>query len=780
MSGSIKIAMPCVLVLALGSAELRSVSFATRCQTTLNTLTTQTAPASRASAYAQVPLAFAINRGQSAPDVRFESRGPGYSLALRATDASITLSRPAAAVRMAFVGANATPTVSGIDELAGKANYLVGRDPTAWRTNVPTYAKVASRDLYPGIDVVYYGQQRQLEYDLIVAPGRDPRRIAIRFDGVDPLALTDDGDLLLRTAAGDIRQQKPVMYQQVGESRRIVTGRYRLTGPYEVGFVVDAYDRSRPLVIDPVIAYATYLDTANAVAVDAAGQAYVIGSTAASDAPTAGGRFGTLLQSNAVVMRLTADGSALDYVTLLGGSRFDFGFDIAVDAAGHAFLTGTTNSLDFPLQNPFQSQIAFLGIPDAFLAELTPAGNALVFSTYFGGIGEETDLHLALDRSGNIFLGLGAIRNPHLPLVNAYQTFFAGDQDDAYLVKFSPGAASIIYATYLGGGQPIGRGSEIPRTLAVDNAGNAYFLGATSSTDFPVLNAIQPTMRGIGDSFLAKFDPNGNAIYVTYLGDSGPTSPVTGVAVDAAGQAILVGVSSTEFPAGGAASGGFVLTLSADGQQFVRSMSLPGATPATVALDAAGNILLSGRAGAGLPLVNPIQNTLKGSSDAFVTAIAGDLSHVIYSTYLGGTDTDQGDEIAVDPAGSAYILGETASTDFPVVHPLQASLSAGGRFLAKISNFEVCLQDDRSDNTLRVNFSDGGYEFGGCRGAARNARRLGMGSVSRTGDLAILMDQGLFIVYHTRLHFAFGTVTVGGRVFTINDTNTTDNTCACR
>ncbi len=776
MSGSIKIAMPCVLVLALGSAELRSVSFATRCQTTL---TTQLSQAGHAGGYAQLPLAFAINRGQSAPDVRFESRGPGYSLALRATDALITLSRPAAAVRMAFVGANATPTVSGIGELAGKANYLVGRDPTAWRTNVPTYAKVAYRDLYPGIDVVYYGQQRQLEYDLIVAPGRDPRGIAIRFDGVDPLTITADGDLLLRTATGHIRQQKPVMYQQVGESRQIVTGRYLLTGPYEVGFAVDAYDRSRPLVIDPVIAYATYLDTANAVAVDAAGQAYVIGSTAASDAPTAGGRFGTLLQSNAVVMKLTADGSALDYVTLLGGSRFDFGFDIAVDAAGHAFLTGTTASLDFPVQNAFQPQLTFPG-QDAFLAELTPAGNALVFSTYFGGIGEETDLHLALDRTGNIFLGLGAIRNPHLPLVNAYQTFFAGDQDDAYLVKFSPGAASIVYATYLGGGQPIGRGSEIPRTLVVDSAGNAYFLGATSSTDFPVLNAIQPTIRGIGDSFLAKFDPNGNAIYATYLGDSGPTSPVTGVAVDAAGQAILVGVSSTEFPAGGAASGGFVLTLSADGQQIVRSMSLPGATPATVALDAAGNILVSGRAGSGLPLVNPIQSTLKGSSDAFVTEIAGDLSHLIYSTYLGGTDTDQGDEIAVDPAGSAYVLGQTASTDFPVVRPLQASLSAGGRFLAKISNFEVCLQDDRSDVTIRVNFSDGGYEFGGCRGAARNARRLGMGSVSRSGDLAILIDQGLFIVYHTRLHFAFGTVTVGGRVFTINDSNTTDNTCACR
>ncbi len=364
--------------------------------------------------YGKLPLQFEANRGQTHKDVRFLSRGAGYSLYLTAGEAVLVLSKPVAdakrdsrstpeqgdaqtpvkavALHMRLVGAAPKPVVTGVAELPGKANYFIGKDRSKWRTNVPTYAKVQYRNVYPGIDLVYYGNKRQLEYDFVVAPGVNPKKIVLGFKGADRLDIDTEGNLVLHTSGGDIRQHKPIIYQKIDGVRHEIAGSYVRKGANRVGFQVATYDTSRPLVIDPVVlSYSTYLggnsgESGLGIAVDADGNAYVTGSTGSPNFPTTAGAFQSTFVSNyyAFVTKFNPAGSALAYSTLLGGSGGSSGGSIAVDSDGNAYVAGTTASVDFPTTAGVFQPVSGGG-NDSFVTKLDSTGSALVFSTYLGG-----------------------------------------------------------------------------------------------------------------------------------------------------------------------------------------------------------------------------------------------------------------------------------------------------------------------------------------------------------------------------------------------------------
>ena len=340
-----------------------------------------------------------------------------------------------------------------------RANYFIGNDPDKWRTNVPTYAKVQYQDVYPGVDLVYYGNQRQLEYDLVVGPGADPAAIALSFEGVKGLRIDAQGDLVLDTPGGEVRQHKPLVYQEVDGVRREIAGAYVLNAERQVGFQVAAYDASQPLIIDPVLVYSTYLGGGggggHGIAVDASGNAYVTGFTASTDFPTASpfqGTFGGLILI-AFVTQLDAAGSALVYSTYLGGSGFivfDQGTGIAVDASGNAYVTGNTNSTDFPTASPFQPAFGGGSFPgDAFVTKFNAAGSALVYSSYLGGTGTDAGQDIALDTAGNAYVS-GVTDSTDFPTASPFQAANAGS-DDAFVTKFNAAGSDLVYSTYLGG-----------------------------------------------------------------------------------------------------------------------------------------------------------------------------------------------------------------------------------------------------------------------------------------------------------------------------------------
>src|SRR5882762_3285042 len=426
-------------------------------------------------AYGRLPLHFEANRGQTHKDVRFLAHGPGYNLYLTANEVVLVLTRPRpdvdapapakpAALRMSLVGAAPKPLVSGLEELPGKANYFIGKDPAKWRSNVPTYAKVHYREVYPGIDLLYYGNQRQLEYDFVLAPGADPKKIVLGFKGADKLEIDAKGGLVLHAPGGDIRQHKPVVYQDIDGIRREIDGGYVRKGANRVGFQVAAYDATRPLVIDPVVlSYSTYLggnsgDSGMGIAVDADGNAYVTGSTGSPNFPTIAGAFQPTCVSNscAFVTKFNPAGSALVYSTLLGGSGGSSGGSIAVDSNGNAYIAGTTASVDFPT-TPGAFQAVSGGGNDGFVTKLDSTGSALVFSTYLGGSGGDYGSGIAIDTVGNAYV-TGQTQSSNFPTsAGAFQPASGGcgssypNLCDAFVAKLNSTGTALVFSTYLGG-----------------------------------------------------------------------------------------------------------------------------------------------------------------------------------------------------------------------------------------------------------------------------------------------------------------------------------------
>lgn len=673
-------------------------------------------------------LSFEANRGQTDPQVKFLARRPHQVIFLTRTEAVLVITklesaprRPpvrvrlerkrastVAVVRMAFVAANPASNVMGEAPLPGTVNYFIGNDPARWRRNVPTYGRVRYRHLYRGIDLVFYGNQGRPEYDFEVAPGADPSRIALRWEGVGSVAVDSHGDLVLRTAAGIVRQPKPLIYQKIGGSRRPVAGGYALRAGGAVGFHIGAYDAARPLVIDPALSYSTYLggsdyDEGQGIAVDAAGSAYVTGVAGSVDFPIAHAfqaspRGGV----DVFVAKLNATGSGLVYSTYLGGSSYDFGRAIAVDSNGNAYITGETASSDFPIPYAFQPRLR--GMINAFVAMIDATGSHLVFSSYLGGGSLDGGYGIAVDAAGDAYV-TGETASYNFPVTtNAPQSRLAPpvcvpdgcSVSNAFVTKIDMTMFQIVYSTYLGG-----TGFDRATGVAVDPAGSAYIAGVATSNNFPTTpGVLQPNQRGqFGNAFVTKVNAAGSAFaYSTYLGgtfwDAGQ-----GIAVDRGGSAYVTGYTqSPDFPianalqpslVGGAAV--FVTKLNTAGSALVYSTYLGGNGDAgfAIAVDAAGNAYVTGSTSSQtFPHVNAVQATLRGTSNAFVTKFNAAGSALLYSTYLGGSGEDNGFAIAVDDYGSAYVTGNTTSTDFPAVNAFQPAWLPGlhqeGSFVAKL------------------------------------------------------------------------------------------------
>ncbi len=640
--------------------------------------------------FGRVPLCFEPNLGQAAAEARFIARAPGYALFLRPTEA--LLRHPGGALRMRLVGGDTTCAMRGADARTSRSNYLRGSDPACWITGVPHVGKVVCEGVYPGINLVYYGNPRELEFDFVVAPGADPGRIRLSFDSA--LRIDARGGLEVEGAGGTVTLRAPVLLQ--GKKR--IDGSFRLLPDREVGFDVGPYDRAKDLVIDPVLVYSTYLggsdatgasENCNSIAVDGAGCAYVTGITQSLDFPTANpfqsqnNSTTTPVKTDAFVTKFSANGASLVYSTYLGGDNLDVGRDIVVDSAGCAYVTGSTRSSDFPTVNALQAAHAG-GVVDAFLAKLDASGSSLVYSTYLGGSGDDLGHGVAIDSAGRGHV-TGSTNSPNFPTANAHQGSFGGGNVDAFLARFEADGASLAFSTYLGGGGTGGAGTDAGYEIAVDASGNAVVTGWTFSSSFPTVNPIQSSLGGNADAFVARFDSGGTCVFATYLGGSGADFG-RDVAVDAAGDAYVVGeTASANFPTTSAA---YQKTRPGASDAFVAKIDFGAGALAYstylgskgddygygIAVDGAGRAHVAGITGdKKFPVLNAVQATLRGATDAFVTKLNSSGSGLVYSTYLGGSLAERSfAHIALDGDGAAYVCGLTHSTDFPRVNPFQA------------------------------------------------------------------------------------------------------------
>ncbi len=622
--------------------------------------------------YGKLPLSFEINDGQTDGRVKFFSRGAGYDLFLTSTQAVLSLARgrgnsnkrlrstPNDVLRIELVGSNSSPKIEASDELPGKSNYFIGDNPKSWRMNVSNFGRVHYRGIYPGVDVVYYGSQRQLENDFVISPEVDPKVIKLTFDGAKKIAIDAAGNLVLETASGQVELQKPVAYQEVNGSRREIAVRYDLldaapsVGNQLVGFEVAAYDHKAQLIIDPVVVFsssaldASGADTANSITVDAAGNAYVTGNTASANFPTVNPIQPSLNGSqDAFVSKFNAAGSALLYSTYLGGSTGgENGWDIAVDATGNAYVTGQTTAIDFPVTaaTAFQSTKSTNNTVDAgFVTKLNPNGT-LAYSTYLTGPQGSDAYGIATDGAGNVYVtGRTGTGFPVTASAFSSTTFNTGFM--AKLNTNASGASSLVYSTFLGQ-TGFGEGHAI----AADASGNAYVTGNLNSTatGFASSGAFQATFGGGGqDAFVEKLNTNlsgaASRVYSTYLGGSG--------------------------------------------QDFGGSATARGSKG--IAIDTAGNAYITGQTtSTNFPTANAFQASNGGNTDAFLTKLNPTGTALVYSTYLGGSgsSSDEGRAVAVNVVGNAYVTGLTNSANFPTASPLStADGTTGGAFLAKFT-----------------------------------------------------------------------------------------------
>jgi hypothetical protein len=578
-------------------------------------------------------------------------------------------------VRMKLRNANPAAKITGEDELAGKSNYFAGNDPAKWRTNVPTYAKVKYVGIYSGIDLVYYGNQRQLEYDFIVAPGADPRRIAFDLRGAKRIRRDKHGDLVLRLSEGEIRWQRPVVYQEKDGARQEIAARYSITVANRVTFELAKYDASRPLYIDPLI-YSTYLGSGVypfnfagsplGIAVDSAGSAYVTGPTSSTTFPVTPGAFQTTC-CGAFVTKIDPTGSALVYSTYLDGGG---GIAIAVDSMGAAYVTGSAG-VGFPTTaGAFQTTCAGPYCKNAFVTEINPSGSALVYSTFLGGSGYgDQGNSIAVDAAGSAYVA-GTTGSTNFPVTpGAFQTVCASTCNDAFAAKFNPSGSALVYSTYLGGSP-----ATLGYGIAVDSSGDAYVTGGTYTTNFPTTPGAYQTVCSNTNNypppncnyngFVTKLNPTGSApIYSTYLGGTGDTLNA-GIAVDGAGNAYVTGL------------GAFVTKLNPSGSALVYANYL-ACCGSGIAIDGSGNAWVSGGTnsndfpttpGAFQTICNAGGSSCVDHGAAFLSKLDPSGSFLVYSTYLGGNKGggSAGHAVAVDHGDNAYVLGTTYSTNFPV------------------------------------------------------------------------------------------------------------------
>jgi len=730
--------------------------------------------------YAKLPLMFEANQGQLPPTVGFVSRGPAYSAYLTSDGMSLSL-HPAVAgakantaassgssrttLKFRLLGASRNPAAVGEVQQPGVVNYFIGRDPSNWRTNIPTYAQVRYKNIYRGIDLVYYGNQRQLEYDFEVSPNADPSQIRFAVDGARRMHIAD-GNLLIDTLAGQLRFQAPILYQ-VSKGKRVpLQGGYVIDGANSVRFRLANYNPGNQLVIDPVLSYSTYLGGSGSeqiagLAIDADGNAYVVGST---DSPElALTTFGSTTSGDlsVFVAKIDASGSNLLFCDYLGGSGQDNGYGLALDSARHVFVTGSTASSDFPLVNAYQG--TYPGSYNGFLAEISSTGSSLLYSTYLGGNGSETPAGVAVDANGYIVVA-GYTSSTNFPLANAYQSSVSANQGGVFgnygfVTRFSPDGSSLVFSTYLGGNSnaPSNCGGDQcwPEPfsningLAVGQDGSVYVAGTTNTYNFPVSTGAYKSTDGTSMNgnigFLTKFDPTGSLAYSTYFGDDLLTV-ITAVAVDANNSAYLSGLALNDgkFPltttsicdpnvSGSACNYAFVTKFDPAGTSLAYSTFLgPNnyAMPQAIALDSDKNAyVLASTSSGSFTAVNGLQNYDAGS-DVLLVEVDANANSQLFATYLGGSGNDSPapSGIAVDAQGAIYVAGMTDSGDLPTTSSaLQKNLAGNSDgFIAKIATVSapvVVL------NPLSLSFAD---QAVGTTSQAQNVTLHNMGGASLT------------------------------------------------
>jgi photosystem II stability/assembly factor-like uncharacterized protein len=779
--------------------------------------------------YGKLPLSFEVNQGQTDSRVKFLSRGNGYNFFLTPTEAVLALSKRSAGasesstgdvateegnarsgstaaahhavVRVRHVGANPKAKLEGLDKLAGTVNYFVGGNAEQWRTSVAVYSKVRSRNVYPGIDVVYYGNQQELEYDFVVAPGAHPERIELAFEGADQFEVNSDGDLRVSTKVGDVLQRKPYVYQTINGERREVPSRYKLSGRDRIKFILGRYDASKPLVIDPVLAYSTYLggsdnDSGSSIAVDASGNAYVTGLTLSSDFPVVpSAQPITRLNDDAFVTKLNPDGSAFVYSTYIGGTSSDSGNDIAVDSSGNAYVAGYTYSADFPLLNAVQSTQK--GTIDAFVAKLNPTGTALLYSTYLGGYSHDTAFDLIVDNAGSAHL-TGYTSSKDFPTANPLQgvkrgdsvfkslngggswgatntglsaaevhklaidptqpnTIYAGTENGVFKtvdggsnwsvtdpgkiknqvtdIAIDPTNPAIVYVATVAGVYKSTNGGntwnssdtglisgQTVRVLAIDPSNTSVLLAGTPSNGiFRSTNAGANWQFSNGTSGLSSstiyslvFAPSISTIYAAtsrgvYKSTNGGTAWVNTItnsnsSTPRATLLLVDPLNPTMLYADFGGQGGLSKSTNGGVSWTTLSTALAGRLLTLAISSSAPNTFYAGtiREGiyksadggstwatinSGLTITNSSINTLlidsndankvyagaSSGSDVFVTKLNPAGSALVYSTYIGGSGSERGAGIALDSNGSAYVAGSTDSPNFPTAAPMQAA-----------------------------------------------------------------------------------------------------------
>lgn len=676
-----------------------------------------------------LPLSFEPNEGQSALKADFIARGRGFSALFTHNGADVLLADPSGSgglLHVTLPNASRNVFLTAEKQLPGIVNYFNGSDPQDWYTGLPTFERLRYANIYAGIDLIYYGNGGRLEFDYHVSPGSDPGAIRMRFAGAESMKLDRDGNLVLAMKGGEIRFQKPVIYQpKAGGGKDLVSGRFRISGRNTIGFAVAGYDRTRPLVIDPILNYSTYIGAlaeATSIAVDQNGEAYVTG-IATLDFPTTPGSYqpvGVRSSSNGYwpqggrvfVAKFNSAGTALLYSTFLSGGGVDWASGLALDAAGDAFVVGTTSSTNFPV-TPGTLQITNGAIATTgFVTEIASDGAFLVYSTYLGGNTSTSVNDVAVDASGNAYI-TGDTEDTNFPTTaGAYRSKAISKATpglkSAFVVKLNPAGTTLVYSSYLGGSQTDGGWA-----IAVDSVGEAYVGGETTSNDFPVTaGAIQGSREGTNQQagFVTKFNASGSAtVYSTYLGGD-DLDYVNAIALDSSGNAYVTGsTNSPDFPvtAGafqtkiGTASFGypqvnaFVSELNSTGTLLSYSTFLGGGissgvyadegdAASAIAVDGQGMVYLTGSACTGdFPVTagafesEERAGEYSGQCTAFLTVMNPALSKpLLYSTFFGGTgnqnppadgpaNAEGMTSLALDPSGNVYLAGYTSSVDFP-------------------------------------------------------------------------------------------------------------------
>lgn len=625
------------------------------------------------------PFFFEPNRGQAPGAAAYLARGSGYHLAFQpgSMDLSLRHGPGSATLKMELAGADPGATLTAGEPLPARVSYFVGDNPKRWRRDIPTCGRLRARGVYPGVDLVYYGTDGALEYDFELAPHADPARIRLRFSGADGARVAADGALELSVGGRNVRWKRPVAYQVEGGRRVPVAAAYVLRGAREATFRLGAYDHAKPLVIDPVLDFSTYFgsdwgESGAAVATDAAGNAYVTG------------QFWSQANSQDIyVLKLSPGGKMLQGVyfggkTGVNGDGGDYASGIAVDGAGNILVTGYTSAVDYPLVNPFYSSLG--EDYTAVVTKVPPTMDSLLYSSYAGGSGNSYGDDIAVDPQGNAVMvrshyigtayanvwvtrisptgaklweksmsgsgmtfGGGVAADSagnawvagetwagDMTVVNPIQKDNAGGFGDIFIARMSAADGSLLYSTYYGGAA----GEDSATDVALDPAGNVYVTGRTTSTDFPLKNAMQPTYGGgsLGDAIALKLSPDGGKVlYSTFLGGE-DWDEAARISPDAAGNAYIVGrTRSTHFPT-------------------------KDPTQAAHAKDADAN----GQTG----------------FDGFVTRLDPN-GALLFSTYFGGSANDNLDGVAADANGGAWFVGSTTSTDLKQVNPLQNAFGGG-------------------------------------------------------------------------------------------------------